>query len=83
MGLSARNGDGYRDLAAHPVDDRPAADVRAAYRAVKPRTGAVEKAGAHAAPARAGLSGIAQRGEDPLRSPPAGRGSESAVPAHP
>ncbi len=42
VGLPARNGDGYRDLAAHPVDGCPAADVRAAHRAVKPRAGAIE-----------------------------------------
>ncbi len=81
-GLPARNGDGYRDLAAHPVDGCPAADVRAAHRAVKPRAGAIEKSGAHAAPARAGLGGFAQRGEDPRRSSPAGRSAESAVPTH-
>lgn len=82
VGLPARNGDGYRDLAAHPVDGCPAADVRAAHRAVKPRAGAIEKSGAHAAPARAGLGGFAQRGEDPRRSSPAGRSAESAVPTH-
>ncbi|STV69986.1 sensory histidine kinase QseC [Klebsiella pneumoniae] len=65
-----------------PVDGCSAADVRAAHRAVKPRAGAIEKSGAHAAPARAGLGGFAQRGEDPRRSSPAGRSAESAVPTH-
>ena len=81
VGLPARNGDGYRDLAAHPVDGCPAADVRAAHRAVKPRAGAIENL-ARTLRLRAGLGGFAQRGEDPRRSSPAGRSAESAVPTH-
>jgi two-component system sensor histidine kinase QseC len=39
----------------------------------------LKKLAQHAAPARAGLSGIAQRRQDAQRSPPAGRCPESAV----